>query len=418
VQIGRGPARTIERRARRLVVRVPDGRVSTTHAFIRRQEGSFFLDDGGAKNGTVVNGARVARHLLRDGDIIECGRTFFVFRLARPRLGSEPADLELSPRKTRVPGLMTFHVGLGAQLHALDDVARSSLPVLILGPTGSGKELIARAVHEQSARSGSFVAVNCGALPDNLVEAELFGVRRGAFTGAHEERTGLVRTSDQGTLFLDEIGDLPLDAQPALLRALQEKEVQPVGATRPVSVNFRLVAATHHDLAELTGAKRFRADLLARVSGFVIRLPSLRERMDDIGLLIASLLDRHGGNAQPAPTISPHVVRLLLHHDWPLNIRELEHCLRAALALSGGRIEASHLSEAIRNPTAPAQTRTRPPARPTRVLTPEQVAARERLRGLLIEHRGNISLVARVMGKDRVQIRRWIRLFALSTSAG
>jgi sigma-54 dependent transcriptional regulator, acetoin dehydrogenase operon transcriptional activator AcoR len=417
IVIGRGVERSVERNDGRLVVRVPDGRVSTTHAYIRRHEGAFFIQDAGAKNGTVVNGVRVESQILRDRDIVECGRTFFSFRLARRRPVNEPADLELAPSGAAIPGQMTFHEGLAAQLRALQDVARSSLPVLILGPSGTGKELIARGVHALSGRAGSFVGVNCGALPENLVEAELFGARRGAFTGANEDRPGLVRTSDQGTLFLDEIGDLPLRAQPTLLRTLQEREVLPVGSTRPISVDLRLIAATHHDLGLLADKQQFRDDLLARISGFVVRLPPLRERIDDIGLLIAVLLERHRGRDQAPTTLSVEAMRLLLRYDWPLNVRELEHCLRAALALSDGRIDGTHLPDAIRNP-APSPTSLAPPSRPTRVFSAEQEAIRDRVRALLTEHRGNISQVARVMGKDRVQIRRWIRLFGLSADDG
>jgi transcriptional regulator with GAF, ATPase, and Fis domain len=416
VVIARGAARAVERAGRRLVVGVPDGRISTMHARLQREGAAFFVHDAGSKNGLLVNGLRVERQLLRDGDVIECGRTFFVYRVARARPADEPADAELTPDHTgSVPGLLTLHEPLAAQLRALADVARSSIPVLILGPSGTGKELVARAVHALSQRKGAFVGVNCGALPENLVEAELFGARRGAFTGANEDRPGLVRSSDHGTLFLDEIGDLPLRAQPTLLRALQEREVLPVGATRPMPVDLRLVAATHHDLESCVREQRFRADLLARISGFVVQLPPLRDRIDDLGMLIAALLRRHLGSQRP-PSLSAEAMRVLLRHDWPLNIRELEHCLRTALALCGSRIEVAHLPQSVRNPavapTTPPPVATARPA-PLR-LTPEQLARRDELRALLVEHRGNISQVARVMGKDRVQIRRWIRLFELS----
>jgi transcriptional regulator with AAA-type ATPase domain len=415
IVIGRGHERSVERTGDgRLIIRVPDGRISTTHAFIRRSDAAFFLHDAGAKNGVVVNGARVERRLMCDGDLIECGRTFFTFRLARRRPTDEPADLALGPAEVGVPGQLTFHAGLAAQLRALTEVARSSIPVLILGPSGSGKELIARGVHTLSQRHGAFVGINCGALPENLVEAELFGARRGAFTGANEDRLGLVRTSDQGTLFLDEIGDLPLRAQPALLRALQEREVVPVGGTKPLAVDLRLVAATHHDLEGLVPNQQFRADLLARISGFVVRLPALRERIDDLGVLIALLIERHRAAKQPSPTIRPDAMRVLLRYDWPLNVRELEHCLRAALALSPAVIDVAHLPESIRNPAARPAAPPPAPTRPPRNLTPEQIACRDEVRALLIEHRGNISEVARRLNKDRVQIRRWIKLFGIS----
>jgi transcriptional regulator with PAS, ATPase and Fis domain len=305
------------------------------------------------------------------------------------------------------PGLATFHEPLAIQLRALADVARAQLPVLVLGASGTGKELVARAVHGLSQRRGPFIGVNCGALPENLVEAELFGARRGAFTGASDDKPGLVRASDQGTLFLDEIGDLPLRAQPSLLRVLQEREVLSVGATRALPVDLRVVAATHRDLEEMVGIDRFRSDLLARLSGFTVRLPSLRERLEDFGLLTAALLARH---AAPNTTISADAMRLLLRHAWPLNVRELEHCLRGALAVSPSRIDVEQLPRSIREPgsieAAP------PPSR--RRLTPEQLARRQELCQLLSQHGRNISAVARQLGKDRVQIRRWIRQLDIS----
>ena len=292
VMIGRRAARHVERKGARLALRLADSRISTEHATIRRQGKAFVLADERSKNGVFVNGRRVDRQLLRDGDIIECGRTFFLFRVARSRRHGEPADIDGS--EPAPVGLTTFHEPLAAQLRALRDVARTPLSVLILGDSGTGKELVSRAIHALSARRGAFVGVNCGALPENLVEAELFGTRKGAFTGASDDKPGLVRASDQGTLFLDEIGDLPLRAQPALLRVLQEREVLPIGSTRAATVDLRVVAATHRDVELLAREDRFRSDLLARLSGFVIRLPPLRERLEDFGLLTASLLARNG----------------------------------------------------------------------------------------------------------------------------
>lgn len=401
VIIGRGADRSVERLGARLSLRIPDGRISSMHASIRREGMAFVLVDEGAKNGVSVNGRRVDRHLLRDRDVIECGRTFFLFSMARSRHVDEPLDLNASDWTPTAIALTTFHEPLAAQFRSLRDVARTALPVLILGSSGTGKELVSRAVHALSARRGAFIGVNCGALPENLVEAELFGARKGSFTGATDDKPGLVRASEQGTLFLDEIGDLPLRAQPALLRVLQEREVLAVGATRALPVDLRVVAATHRDLDELSRHERFRADLLARLSGFTVRLPSLRERLEDLGILIAALLARH---ADPSATISVDAMRVLLRHNWPLNVRELEHCLRAALALSPSRIEIEHLPSSIREPGTIHQ-----PPRTHRRLTSEQLARREELCALLTQHGRNISAVARHLKKDRVQIRRWMK---------
>ncbi len=414
VVLGRGMRRHAERSNGRLVLKVPDGRVSTVHAFVRREGNAFILQDAGSKNGVSVNGVRVTRHLLRDRDVIECGRSFFLYRVRRARPADDPLDVDCADVPSAEPGLFTFHAPLAQQLQSLNEIAQSAIPTLVLGPSGSGKELVARAIHKLSQRRGSFVSVNCGALPENLVEAELFGARRGAFTGATEDRIGLVRASDNGTLFLDEVGELPQRAQVTLLRTLQEHEVLSIGATKPVPVNLRLVTATHRDLDSLIQQERFRPDLLARISGFVVRLPVLRDRIEDFGILTAALLARHAAPEHPSPTISVEAMRLLLRHSWPLNVRELEHCLRAALVLSPTRIDVEHLSPALRNPTSPLPA---PPQGKTpsgRSLTPEQERRREELYALLVEHRGNISEVARILGKDRVQIRRWIKLFAIS----
>jgi DNA-binding NtrC family response regulator len=412
--IGRGARREVDRTGARVALRIGDARISTVHATLRRVGSAFTLVDEHSKNGILVNGRRVERHLLRDGDLFECGRTFFLYRMACARPRDEPLDLDYGEARAATDALATLHEPLAAQFRALVEVARTPIPVLILGPSGTGKELVARAIHGLSRRRGAFVGVNCGALPDSLVEGELFGARRGAFTGASEDRAGLVRASDQGTLFLDEIGDLSLRAQPALLRVLQEREVLAVGATRPLAVDLRVVAATHRDLDEQVRQEHFRADLLARLSGFVIRLPTLRARLEDFGLLTATLMARHA--LHPKPTISAEAMRLLLNHPWPLNVRELEHCLRAALALSPSRIEVAHLPSTIRDPDAATPAVPRVASRPvsTRRLTDEQLARRAELLARLTAHAGNISAVARELGKDRVQIRRWIRQYGIA----
>ncbi len=400
VVIGRSATRQVERDGARLTLRFADARISTTHASITRADGAFVLADRQSKNGVIVNGRRVDGQRLRDGDVIECGRTFFLFLESCTCSSGEPLDLHARELPSAM-GVPTFHGPLAVQLRALEEVARTDIPVLVFGASGTGKELLSRAVHARSARAGAFVPVNCGALPENLVESELFGARKGAFTGA-EDKPGLVRASDGGTLFLDEIGDLPLRAQPALLRVLQEREVLAVGATRPAKVDLRVVAATHRDLEAEVRAGRFRADLLARLSGFIVRLPPLRKRLEDFGLLVAALLARHGGRDV---TVSNGAMRALLGHPWPLNVRQLEHCLRAALALSPDRIDEVELPPAAVEPA---------PVVAAKKLTPEQQKRREELCALLVAHDGNIAAVARQMGKDRVQIRRWLRMFGIS----
>jgi DNA-binding NtrC family response regulator len=288
--------------------------------------------------------------------------------------------------------------------------------VLVRGETGTGKELMARAIHDASGRRGPFVAVNCGALPRDLVESELFGHRRGAFSGATEDREGLVRRAHQGTLFLDEIAELPPDSQVALLRVLQDGEVRPVGASEHVQVDVRIVAATHQDLSRRIADGRFRADLYGRIAGFEVSVPPLRERREDLGLVIAAVLarlckerdDRDDGDGREAQVgLHKAAARALLQYPWPLNVRELEQSLRSALALCDGpEICLAHLPEAIRSYKAPAAL----------VLDGEDRALRERVIDLLYETDGNIAAVARALDRAPNQIRRWCRRLQIDLS--
>ena len=231
------------------------------------------------------------------------------------------------------------------QVHAMvGKVARSMAPVLVHGESGTGKELVARAVHECSSRAAApFVAVNCGAIPETLLEAEFFGYRKGAFTGATEDRDGFFQAAQGGTLFLDEIGDLPLAMQSKLLRVIQERAVRPLGAVAETPVNVRIVSATHRDLGEEVQAGRFRQDLYYRLNVICIRLPPLRERAADLPLICRAVLERiaHDAGVTPVPTLSDDALQLLAGHAFPGNVRELENLLQRALALSGSDVIAS-----------------------------------------------------------------------------
>ncbi len=226
------------------------------------------------------------------------------------------------------------------QVRALvDKVARSMAPVLVNGESGTGKELVARAIHEVSVRSAQpFIAVNCSAIPEHLLEAEFFGYRRGAFTGANEDREGFFQAADGGTLFLDEIGDLPLSMQSKLLRAVQERSVRPVGAVNELPVNVRLLSATHKELGAEVQAGRFRQDLYYRLNVIQIRVPPLRERLEDLAGIGERVLDRIARDAGvwPPPRLTAAALLHLAGHPFPGNVRELENLLHRAVALSGG----------------------------------------------------------------------------------
>ena len=260
-------------------------------------------------------------------------------RVTRPAAAPVVADA-LQRMGGRTPVMQQVRV-------LIDKVARSMAPVLVHGESGTGKELVARAIHQVSQRAGGpCIAVNCGAIPEQLLEAEFFGYRKGAFTGANEDREGFFQAASGGTLFLDEIGDLPLAMQSKLLRVIQERAVRPVGAVAEVPLDVRIVSATHKDLACEVAAGRFRQDLYYRLNVIQIRVPPLRERLDDLPLLCEAVLARVAGESMLAevPRLTPAALQALAQHSFPGNVRELENLLHRAVALSsGGLIDAVDL---------------------------------------------------------------------------
>jgi len=270
--------------------------------------------------------------------------------LAVPAWGGTGGAAGAAPRppgsaaRTAVPATALQRiVGDSSVMHQVrslvQKVARSMAPVLVHGESGTGKELVARAIHECSPRSaGPFVAVNCGAIPEQLLESEFFGYRKGAFTGATEEREGFFQAAQGGTLFLDEIGDLPLPMQSKLLRVIQERAVRPIGAVAEMPVNVRIVSATHRDLGHEVQAGRFRQDLYYRLNVIRIAVPPLRERIADLPGICATVLERVARDAgvTPVPTLAADALQHLLRYGFPGNVRELENLLHRALALSGG----------------------------------------------------------------------------------
>ncbi|HZU85342.1 MAG TPA: sigma 54-interacting transcriptional regulator, partial [Polyangiaceae bacterium] len=381
----------------------------------------WIIEDLGSRNGTRVDGRSVAHLALGDGDLVEAGHAFFLFRERLHAPPESPLDVSIgaAAEPSGAPGAELADLGLGtvvpgiaSDVDALARIAPSGLPVLLRGETGTGKEVAARAVHALSKRAGAFVAVNCGAIPDALVESQLFGHVKGAFSGAVRDEPGWVRSANGGTLFLDEIGDLRTASQAALLRVLQEREVVPVGAMRPVAVDLRVIAATHRPLEALVAQGTFRADLLARLDGFTFTLRPLRERREDMGLLVARIL---GARPDKSPVaFTPAAARALLRYDWPLNVRELALCLARACALSSGAaaIDLGHLPPALRpfgEPEAPVD----PGAGPVTGADSADARLRTQLETLLAEHEGNVAEVARSVGKARMQVHRWLKRLAI-----
>ncbi|MGE5185758.1 MAG: sigma 54-interacting transcriptional regulator [Acidobacteriota bacterium] len=404
VHVGRGSDRRAEKVGGELTIRVPDKWMSSKHARIEPSFGRWVLVDTESKNGSIVDGHTTKRAVLTDGSLIELGHTLFIFFERMPIETDSPAMLELLPEGAPT-GLTSLVPSWTAELARIRQIASSEIPVLVEGETGTGKEVLARAIHGLSGRRGAFVPVNCGALPENLVESELFGYKKGAFSGAQQDHPGLVRAADGGTLFLDEIGDLPASSQAALLRVLQEREVMPVGGTKAVPIDLRVLAATHRDLDEMVGEQLFRHDLFARLAGFRVSVPSLAERRADLGLLIGTIYARLFPADHPGFDID--AARLLLRYPWPLNVRELEQALATAQVLAKTElVRAEHLPDTVRSG--------RPPGAPRPVVLSEtDQKVRDQVVAALREHQGNVSAVARALDKDRKQIQRWIKRFGL-----
>lgn len=407
VEIGRGAARAGLRDGdlRKLELRLPSNTLSKAHGRLVRKGDGWFFEDLGSRNGSFVNGSRVKSVMLRDGDFIEIGSIFLRYRAALAASSASASDLEVSAPETN--GFTTLLPPLADELGALARIARTPITVLLLGESGTGKEVLVGGIHALSERTGPFVAVNCAALPASLLESQLFGHVKGAFTGAIRDEVGYLRRADGGTLFLDEIGDLPLPAQAALLRALEAREVVPVGATTPIKIDLRVVAATHKSLDRMTLRGEFRVDLLARLQGHQHTLWPLRDRIEDLGILVRDLLRRSPVASANELGISVQAARWLLSQRWPLNIRELSQVLGVAAALAEGpMIERSFFPD--KNVEAPL-----PPEEESHE---NEADLRGRIVALLEKHKGNVSHVARDMGKARVQIHRWMQKFAIEVN--
>jgi two-component system, NtrC family, response regulator PilR len=267
----------------------------------------------------------------------ETGKTTRLHSAAGPGPDAGPAGNK--PQATALMRLIGDSLVMQQVRAMVEKVGRSMAPVLVCGESGTGKELVARAIHDVSPRAaGPFVAVNCGAIPENLLEAEFFGYRKGAFTGAQDDREGFFQAAQSGTLFLDEIGDLPFAMQSKLLRVIQERAVRPVGAVAETPVNVRIVSATHKDLGQEVQAGRFRQDLFYRLNVIRIEVPPLRERIGDLPALCTAVLARIARDAgvSPVPLLDAGALQDLLHYAFPGNVRELENLLHRALALASG----------------------------------------------------------------------------------
>ena len=328
-----------------------------------------------------------------------------------------PSDRRAGPASSALARLSGESIAMHEVRALVHKVARSMAPVLVQGESGTGKELVARAIHELSPRAaGPFVAVNCGAIPEQLLEAEFFGYRKGAFTGAQEDRTGFFLAAQGGTLFLDEIGDLPLAMQSKLLRVVQERAVRPVGGVAEMPIDTRLLSATHKDLIGEVREGRFRQDLFYRLNVIRIAVPPLRERLADLPLICRALLERIARDAgvTPTPTLGAEALQRLARHDFPGNVRELENLLHRALALSGhDRITAEDLglgAAGAGDPVATAISEA-PPDQPAHEALPADLQShlddveREILMRALDQHRYNRTAAGASLGLSLRQMR-------------
>jgi two-component system response regulator AtoC len=306
-----------------------------------------------------------------------------------------PAPAAASSDATDFHGLITRDPAMLQVIQVVKNVAETDATVLIRGESGTGKELVARAIHlESPRREGPFVAVNCAAFTPTLLESELFGHTKGAFTGAVAARKGIFAQADGGTLFLDEVAELPLDLQAKLLRVLQERTFVPIGATEPVRTDVRVIAATHRSLREEVAAGRFREDLMFRLRVVPLFLPSLRQRRLDVELLLRHFVDEFNRKSPRVVTgVAPEAMRALLDHSWPGNVRELRNVVEYAFAVSR--------SPVITLDELPVEFREKKPAPAARAPQPETGRDAARVVAALEEAGGDIDRAAEILGVSR-----------------
>lgn len=368
-------------------VRVDSGGVSRRHAELERQGPLFAIRDLDSRNGTFLNGRRIAHGALSESDVLRVGDALGVVERVNPEQSNAPTEL----------GGALFAPSLWGLLEQLKRAARSDLPIVVLGETGVGKECVARAIHLLSERAGAFHAVNCAALPSALAEAELFGYRKGAFTGADHPAAGHLRAAHGGTLLLDELAELPAPVQAKLLRVLQERQVTPLGDTTAVKLDVRILAACQTGLEQLVQSQRLRQDLAARLNGMCLTIPPLRDRRADVGFLFGYFLRQATGGRPPA--VDVRVLERLLLFSWPDNVRQLELLTRQLAVMHGHepRLTQYMLPESFgrseQEPVAP---------RAARVVAADRNEHDLRtLEHALSEHDGNVSRAAAQAGISR-----------------
>ncbi len=364
-----------------------------------RWEGARLLVRGLDAPVSRVNGSRlIGETELHNGDVLRLGELVMVF------VGGGGARCSPDDDATWA----CWGGGLAAVRRSIDLVAPHKHTVVIMGETGTGKEVAARRIHQRSGRSGPFVAVNCAMLSESLVASELFGHVRGAFTGATADQQGLFRAANHGTLLLDEVSDLPLPLQAALLRVLETGTVRPVGATRDIPIDARIIATSQCDLIDLVHGERFRPDLYARLAQWTVRMPPLRERRQDIqGLIRHILLRLEAGRRR----LTADLVEALLIHDWPLNVRGLVNALSiAAIASPPGEPLGLHEEVQVALQSTRSMTAAAEP-------DPRREVDKDRIETALLEGHGHVAAVARYLGVSRPRLYRMFATHGINPSA-
>jgi DNA-binding NtrC family response regulator len=378
-----------------------DRKVSAVHVELVATERGVRVRDLGSRNGTHINDTRVGEVYITKPTFLTIGDTMLEFQSSAPEQVDLPDVQGFGPLVGSGPGMRTV-------FERLKKAAPTDLTVLVTGETGTGKELVAAAIHQASARANKpFVVVDCGSIPASLAESALFGHERGSFTGAVDKRVSPFVEADGGTIFLDELGELPIDVQPKLLRALAEQRVKAVGSNNYRPVNVRVIAATRRDLVREVNAGTFRSDLYFRVAQLRIELPSLRQRLEDTPALVRRMMEDLG-DKNAYSRITNDSLERLMRHDWPGNVRELRNVVAVALAFSKeGPIDlASHLAPLVQaSESTPTRGRTFQDAK-------REVLARferEYFTALYAECSGNVSEIGRRAAMERAHVRGYLR---------
>ncbi|MCA9667927.1 MAG: sigma 54-dependent Fis family transcriptional regulator [Myxococcales bacterium] len=394
--------------------------VSRYHCKVVQEQDGYMLVDNGSTNGTFINRVRIREAYLKPGATIQVGKVELKFHFADEKVPIVPST------KERLGSLVGRSVKMREIYGIIEKIAPTGTTVVIEGETGTGKEVVAQTIHQLSERAeGPMMVFDCGAVPENLIESELFGHEKGSFTGAIMTRQGLFEMAHGGTLFLDELGELMLDLQPKLLRALEQREIRRVGSNKPIKVDVRVIAATNRSLEEEVREGRFREDLFYRLSVVRICLPSLRERPEDIPLLIEHFLHTHSFNRLPDGSlkcsgVARDALDLLAGYSWPGNVRELVNVVERAVSFADdSMIQVRDLPDAIRlagsSPGANAATGevTFKDAKERWISSFE----RDYILALLKKNGGNISHAAREADIDRKYFRKLMRKYGIEASA-